>query len=268
MFGPRFGSARTPLVHAGAVATPYGAAELRALTPYHTARGLLTAALLHVAAFGAVEALREPPAPLLSPQGQLTGTVLSPPILTPPARSATPAAVRLARPGGMPTPVPDAQVRQATRSEAPSSISAPGGEDETGSSRSDVIGIEDIERVTPGLVTVPATVDTVVRPPVLPAVTEALEITAIMPRVLESTAPEYPALARHAGVEGRVILRVRVGRDGRAREITVVRSDNSMLDAAAATAVARWRFAPGEQAGQPVDVWMTIPIRFRLRERS
>jgi periplasmic protein TonB len=89
-----------------------------------------------------------------------------------------------------------------------------------------------------------------------------------MPRVLDAPPPDYPALARQAGVEGRVTLRVRVGRDGMARDLSVVRSENPMLDAAALEAVARWRFAPGEQGGETVEVWMTIPIRFRLRERS
>jgi periplasmic protein TonB len=77
--------------------------------------------------------------------------------------------------------------------------------------------------------------------------------------------PEYPEIARQAGIEGRVTLRVWVGKDGRVKEVQLVRSDNEIFNENAIAAVRRWRFEPAIQAGNPVDVWMTLPIRFRQR---
>jgi TonB family protein len=56
-----------------------------------------------------------------------------------------------------------------------------------------------------------------------------------------------------------------VGKDGRVKEVQLVRSDNEIFNENAIAAVRRWRFEPAIQAGNPVDVWMTLPIRFRQR---
>jgi protein TonB len=79
--------------------------------------------------------------------------------------------------------------------------------------------------------------------------------------------PKYPEGARERGVEGRVVLRVRVGADGRALGVTVSRSSGAdELDRAAAEAVRRWRFEPARQGGLAVAGSVTVPIRFRLVE--
>lgn len=36
------------------------------------------------------------------------------------------------------------------------------------------------------------------------------------------------------------------------------------LDAAAAQAVRQWRFKPAQSKGQPVAVWVAVPIKFSL----
>ncbi|WP_421707233.1 TonB family protein [Algihabitans sp.] len=78
-------------------------------------------------------------------------------------------------------------------------------------------------------------------------------------------APVYPEIARQRDQEGRVLLRVTVGSDGRAREVRVLRSSgHSRLDRAARQAVERWRFVPARQAGRPVEGLLDIPVTFRL----
>ncbi|HLB07521.1 MAG TPA: TonB family protein [Alphaproteobacteria bacterium] len=75
--------------------------------------------------------------------------------------------------------------------------------------------------------------------------------------------PEYPALARQRGFEGRTLLRVEVAPDGGAREVEVLESSGySVLDEAAREAVARWRFAH-EDRGAASEV-VEVPIVFRL----
>ncbi len=76
-------------------------------------------------------------------------------------------------------------------------------------------------------------------------------------------APEYPAWARDAGIEGRVVLHVLVGRDGRVVRMTVIRNVEGLTDAAR-EAIARWLFHPALSGRNPVAVWVEIPIEFKL----
>ena len=83
------------------------------------------------------------------------------------------------------------------------------------------------------------------------------------PAVVSKPRPEYPDLARQAGVEGTVRLLVFVGVDGRVREAKVVASV-PLLDAAALEAIRRWTFTPALANGHPVAVWVAVPVVFRL----
>lgn len=80
--------------------------------------------------------------------------------------------------------------------------------------------------------------------------------------------PKYPKRARWRGAEGRVVLAVQVGTDGRARSVVLRRSSgHADLDAAALAAVKRWRFAPASRGGVSVEGLAIVPIRFRLVDR-
>lgn len=85
--------------------------------------------------------------------------------------------------------------------------------------------------------------------------------TALNPR------PRYPLSARRRGLEGRVIVRVFVEADGRARSADIIQSSQyAILDVAAVEALQRWRFDPARQSGLPVASWVDIPVTFRLRD--
>ena len=73
--------------------------------------------------------------------------------------------------------------------------------------------------------------------------------------------PSYPEMARVAQVQGRVVLHVLVGRDGRVKSMKVVRSI-TYLDEAAKQAVGQWVFKPALKAGEPVAAWVEIPVDF------
>ena len=78
--------------------------------------------------------------------------------------------------------------------------------------------------------------------------------------------PLYPALAREQGVEGEVMVRVRLDRAGNAEEVLLqASSGHAMLDRAALAAVRRWAFEPGRRNGEAVPAWVQIPVRFALR---
>ncbi len=77
---------------------------------------------------------------------------------------------------------------------------------------------------------------------------------------------EYPDVARRAGIEGKVIVRVLVDKNGRVIKTKVWQSDSELLNEAAVKAVEEHGvFTPGIQNGEPVTCWVSIPIRFRLR---
>src|SRR5690606_38140356 len=68
-------------------------------------------------------------------------------------------------------------------------------------------------------------------PPAPPASTDDAFVASSAAPVLTSFArPDYPALARHAGLEGTVMIHVLVGPDGRVIDAVVVRSVHPLLD--------------------------------------
>lgn len=89
------------------------------------------------------------------------------------------------------------------------------------------------------------------------------------PVLIWSTMPEYPEAARRKGIEGVVVLRIVVNKEGSVeRDVTVVQSI-SMLDRAAIEAVRRWRFSPGHNDdGSRVRVELEVPLRFELRSEK
>ena len=77
----------------------------------------------------------------------------------------------------------------------------------------------------------------------------------------------YPEMARRAGVEGRVSVKVLIGKDGRPKpgRTIIEETASELLNPAAVKAIMAQVFPPATQNGQPVEVWVVIPIVFRLR---
>jgi protein TonB len=93
-----------------------------------------------------------------------------------------------------------------------------------------------------------------------------LKEVARVPTLIEQVKPEYPRQARSEHIQGVVLLRAVIGRDGRVErdQIRVVRSVPA-LDGAAITALAGWRFTPAiDHHGQTVRVVVEIPFDFTL----
>ncbi|NJD26242.1 MAG: energy transducer TonB [Betaproteobacteria bacterium] len=82
---------------------------------------------------------------------------------------------------------------------------------------------------------------------------------------LNNPSPGYPAASRRLGEEGRVLLRVRVGADGRPLSVDLEKGSNfSRLDEAARDAVTRWRFVPARRGDEAVEGSVLVPLVFRL----
>ena len=92
---------------------------------------------------------------------------------------------------------------------------------------------------------------------------------ALKAAYLHNPPPAYPSIARRNGEQGTVTLRVLVARDGAPASVSVERSSGSAhLDRSAREAVRAWRFVPARERGEPVEVWMLVPIAFRLQGAS
>lgn len=77
----------------------------------------------------------------------------------------------------------------------------------------------------------------------------------------------YPEMARIAGLEGRVFVKVLIGEDGkpvRAEIVKRIPADATVFDKESIRIAMGSRYTPGQQGGRRVRVWMTYPIRFTL----
>lgn len=81
--------------------------------------------------------------------------------------------------------------------------------------------------------------------------------------------PEYPAGERRAEHQGRVVVRVLIGVDGRVKQIEKVSAASDAFFAATQKrALEKWRFKPGTQDGIPVEAWRTMTVSFVLSQES
>ncbi|MDA0367066.1 MAG: TonB family protein [Proteobacteria bacterium] len=79
--------------------------------------------------------------------------------------------------------------------------------------------------------------------------------------------PKYPYAARRRGMQGRVLIEVRVDREGEVREALLASSSGyRILDRAALEAVRHWTFAPARRGDRPVESTITVPIVFKLEQ--
>lgn len=89
------------------------------------------------------------------------------------------------------------------------------------------------------------------------------------PLPLTPIRPKYPEIAQEAGIEGTVVVQVFVDENGLVDEAVILQGvPNSELDEAAAEAIKAVRFDPAKQKGKPVGVWISIPVNFRLDNKT
>lgn len=77
---------------------------------------------------------------------------------------------------------------------------------------------------------------------------------------------DYPTDAIANNIQGRVVVKFVVNRDGSVDRIEVINSIDPLLDAEAVRVVGTLpKFKPGKQGGVPVPVWFILPVLFRLQ---
>ena len=77
---------------------------------------------------------------------------------------------------------------------------------------------------------------------------------------------QYPENAAKNNIDGRVIVQFVIDKNGEIGEVKVVRSVNEELDAEAVRVIKTLpKFEPGRQNGEPVNVWYTLPVMFKIQ---
>ncbi len=84
----------------------------------------------------------------------------------------------------------------------------------------------------------------------------------VAPLVIERAPVEYPADVPNGAIEGMTILKLVVGADGLATNISIVSSHGAAFDEAATDAIRRCKFDPGTLNGDPVSVHVFARVRF------
>jgi TonB family protein len=82
-------------------------------------------------------------------------------------------------------------------------------------------------------------------------------------RRVKEVKPVYPDVARQAGIEGMVSLRVVINEDGAVEKVEVL-SGEQALRQAAITAVSQWRYKPLLLQGNPARVVTTVNVDFKI----
>lgn len=236
----------------------YGAAQLKRLAQKYTGLGLTLAIALHLAGIGAYWGAQylgrenEENAPVVR---VLKYSELGPPpsITNQQALPQVAVSAAIAKPTvGIPVPVPDAQVspeqtiatqQQLSQIAGPVSTGGGGGQTAVSFNPSDIkVGDED-------------------QPPpdFVPVEKE--------PQIVKRVIPQYPELAQRAGIEGKVLVKIWVDKDGKPRKAVVLKSDAEIFNQPAIDAAMQYVFTPAIMNKGPVAVWVVIPFTFKLKQQ-
>ncbi len=90
----------------------------------------------------------------------------------------------------------------------------------------------------------------------------------IPPELVEDTSPLYTKSAFNRGIEGRVILRIIIRKDGSIGAIRLHQRLDNGLDDAALAAVKTWKFKPASVDGAPINVLADVEVDFTLQTKS
>lgn len=85
-----------------------------------------------------------------------------------------------------------------------------------------------------------------------------------MPEMIESVKPAYPEIAKRAGIEGKVFVKVLLGKKGNPKKAVVIKSENEIFNQAATDAALKSKFSPAMDKGNPIAVWIVLPYKFEL----
>ena len=84
------------------------------------------------------------------------------------------------------------------------------------------------------------------------------------PRRLTVVPPEYPAQARGAGIQGKIVADLFIDADGVVQAVSIVSGLPAGLNESAARAARQWRYSPATRSGSAIAVRHRVAITFEL----
>ena len=227
---------------------PYGAPELQIVARPYMVRALLVRSAISTLLFAAAGLVRTfagdaPPAP---PAVIYLDRLPQPPPIDAiaPVQPVVPAGLTHAT-AGIALPVPD---EQATVGQT-------------------IADVDQLRTAQPGIGTgeLPMVVEQPAPAETLPGLRTYVYVEE-MPVAVHSVSPDYPAIAKEAGVSGLVVAHLLVGRDGRVLDVQVDEKHSIlMLNEAVVRAARQWMFKPAYANDKPVAVWVAVPFNFSLQ---
>lgn len=100
-------------------------------------------------------------------------------------------------------------------------------------------------------------------PPPPPAVRRPAVSRMMEGNLIHRVQPDYPPLARQVRIQGQVVLRAMISREGAIENVQAL-SGHPMLIPAAIDAVRQWRYRPYVLNGEPVEVETQVTVNFVL----
>jgi protein TonB len=96
----------------------------------------------------------------------------------------------------------------------------------------------------------------------LPVAVPARPKSELIPATLTSrVAPTFPAIARHMGIYGAVVMSVTISPSGAVSDVRVLSGESQLRDAAI-NAVKQWRYKPAMLNGQPTESTAEVQVNF------
>lgn len=107
-----------------------------------------------------------------------------------------------------------------------------------------------------------------ITPPITPPPPEpVLADATIDPRALAAFQPDYPGAMIRQGMEGKVVVRVTIGPDGRVVDIErLSAADEAFWLATQRHALRKWRFRPATRDGVAISSTKVLTVHFRLAD--
>jgi protein TonB len=238
-----------------ALYSPYGAYELKAKYQRNFLMGslsILALVVLILLVVWIVAALRGSEQIMSAPKVIKTIAELGPP----PTIAKKPPQINVAQPNvaapkiGIPKPVADEEVQdedvQIASQKELADINTPDIKDIANEGSNVVVDIKEDEYLPPP---------------------DEFTPVEIYPEMIYQETPEYPRLAKQAGLEGTVWVKALVDKEGNVRDAQLAKTCGTQsLDEAAVKAAFKNKFKPGIQNGRPVACWVTYKVDFKLNE--
>ncbi|MDP1676692.1 MAG: energy transducer TonB [Bacteroidota bacterium] len=228
-----------------------GTLELRNLYHRYMTEGLMIAGLFHIAVIGGIQFLMQSSnADSVidnSWKKRVREIYIQPTIWNRPVIPNVSVAQTVKAAIGIPVPVPETEINPETTIPTQTEMNA---------SRETENGIEGgTGTVISGGTTI---IDEETAPEIFIAGIEKYPVPVYNP------APSYPEIARRAGVEGTVFIKMWVTKEGKVKQAEIVKSTSNIFDQNAIDAAILWKFTPAIMNNAPVSVWVTVPFKFRL----